>query len=576
MLPEAKWNASDKARLGGALRQPSTPPTTKRSTPRLFALLLLVCLILAQIFHVFSSGTSRKVLPDLYEASVLELQAGLDAGVFTSVDLVRAYFARIEEVNIDGPGLRAVIEVSPSALKEAAILDAERKRSGRRSLLHGIPVLLKDNIATSDGMNTTAGSYSLLGSIVPEDAGVVKKLRAAGAIILGKANLSEFSQARSQTLPVGWSGRGGQTTNAYFPRANACGSSSGSGVAASIGLAAITLGSETDGSITCPSAVNNIAGIKPTLGLTSRAGVIPISMHQDTIGPMTRSIADGAIVLSIIAGPDPNDNFTLAQPAVVPDFTQALKKDALKGRRIGVPRRVFMNNSITGNDPSINIAFERALLTLKELGATIVDPADLPSAEEFSNRTYVVTRADMKYQLNEYFQALLENPSGVRSVADLIRFNDDHPELEKPEGFEDQTSLINMNASNGFDAEYFAGRARNHDMGSTRGIDFVLNQFGLDALVSPSAFVTTPAAVVGYPLVTVPLGFHPENVTMIPMGDTVYPAPGMPFGLTFWGTKFTDFELIGFAYAYEQKTQTRLKRRAYPAAIPKTQLGDVM
>ncbi|KAJ7091007.1 amidase signature enzyme [Mycena epipterygia] len=556
-------------------------------TPRWLSLaLVLLCAHLARGFSITSpfgfGGVARApALPDLYEASVPELQAGLDAGHFTSVDLVKAYFSRIEEVNIDGPGLRAVLELNPFALKQAALLDVERRSTGKRSALHGIPVLLKDNIATTaaEGMNTTAGSFSLLGSIVPEDAGVVKRLRKAGAIILGKANLSEFAQFRGN-IASGWSGRGGQASNAYFPHADPCGSSSGSGIAASIGLAAVTLGTETDGSITCPSSNNNAAGIKPTVGLTSRAGVVPISAHQDTVGPITRSVTDAAIVLSIIAGKDPNDNFTLAQPPVVPDFTKALNKNALKGKRIGVPRRVVLNDTLSGNDPSIGIAFEKALLTIKALGATIVDPADLPSADEFvtSNNETIVLEVDFKVQLNAYFEALLKNPSGVRSLADLIKFNDVYPDLEEPAGFEDQSGLIGSEATNGFDAAYFAALAADHDLGSTRGIDFVLKKFNLDALVLPApGFTAIPAAVVGYPIVTVPLGFFPDNVTIGSAGpETVYPAPGVPFGLSFLSTAFSDFELISFGFAYEQKTQTRLARKAFPAAIPKTQLKDVM
>ncbi|KAJ6469163.1 amidase signature enzyme [Mycena vitilis] len=554
-----------------------------------FARIAFIFILLhAHLTQCFSIATPARVarappLPDLYEATVSELQAGLDAGQFSSVDLVKAsaYFARVEEVNLNGPELRAVLELNPSALKQAALLDTERKLTGKRSELHGIPILLKDNIATiaSEGLNTTAGSFGLLGSIVPEDSGVVKRLRKAGAIILGKTNLSEFAEFRGN-LPSGWSGRGGQASNAYFPHADPCGSSSGSGIAASIGLAAVTLGSETDGSITCPTSNNNLAGIKPTVGLTSRAGVIPISAHQDTVGPMTRSLTDAAIVLSVIAGKDPNDNFTLAQPPIVPDFTKALNKDAFKGKRIGVPRRVFLNDSITGNDPSIGVAFEQALLTIKGLGATVVDPADLPSAEEFvtsSNET-IVLDVDFKAGLNKYLEGLLETPTGVRSLADLIQFDNNNPSLEEPTNFTDQSEFIRSEATTGFDAEFFAALAADHDLGSTRGIDFVLQKFNLDALVLPAqGFTTTPAAVVGYPIVTVPLGFLPDNVTIGSAGPlTVYPAPGVPFGLSFLGTAFSEFELIGFGFAYEQKTQTRLARKAFPAAIPKTQLVDVI
>ncbi|KAJ7888711.1 amidase signature enzyme [Mycena leptocephala] len=475
--------------------------------------LILLCAYLARSFSIpsrlgFGLGEAGgPTLPDLYEASVPELQAGLDAGHFSSVDLVKAYFARIEEVNINGPGLRAVIELNPSALKQAELLDIERGRTGKRSDLHGIPILLKK----------------------------------------WKANLSEWAHFRGN-VASGWSGRGGQASSAYFPHADPCGSSSGSGIATSIGLAA-----------------NNVVGIKPTLGLTSRAGVIPLSAHQDTIGPMTRSLTDAAIVLS---------------PPVVPDFTKALNKNALKGKRIGVPRRVFLNDSMTENDPSIGVAFEEALITIKALGATVVDPTDLPSADEFiatGTRTRVLN-VDFKVQLNQYLEGLIENPSGVRSLADLIKFNDDNPTLEKPEGYEDQSEFVQAEATNGFDAEYFATLARNYDIGSTRGIDFVLKKFNLDAIVLPShGFTTTPAAIVGYPIVTVPLGFLPDNVTIGSAGpETVYPAPGVPFGLSFLGTAFSDFELISFGFAYEQKTQTRLMRKAYPAAIPKTQLKDVI
>ncbi|KAL5498069.1 hypothetical protein ACEPAH_3000 [Sanghuangporus vaninii] len=539
----------------------------------------VVCAFVQQAENV--SITSSQKFPDLYEASVVELQDGLSRGGFSSVDLVKAYFARIDEVNLKGPTLRAVIELNPSALMQASALDIERKTKGARSPLHGIPVLVKDNIATFafEGMNTTAGSFSLLKSVVPDDAGVVKKLRAAGAIILGKANLSEWAHFRGN-LASGWSGRGGQSTNAYFPNADPCGSSSGSGIAGSIGLAAVTLGTETDGSITCPSSNNNLVGIKPTVGLTSRAGVIPISEHQDTVGPMVRSVADAAIVLSVIAGVDPNDNFTLAQPLPVPDYTKALNPHALRGARIGVPRKVFLNDSITGNDPFVNQVFEQAINTIKGLGATVVDPADLPSAEEIaisSNET-IVTDVDFKVQLNAYFEALLANPSGVRSLADLIAFNDANPELEEPTNFTDQSQLIESETTSGFNATFFQALAFDKDLGATRGIDAALQEHKLDALILPApGFTTVPAAIAGYPIVTVPLGFYPDNVTIQSAGPlTVYPAPGVPFGLSFLGTAFSEFKLVGFGFAYEQATETRLARRAFPAAIPKTQLSDIV
>ncbi|KAF9463205.1 amidase signature enzyme [Collybia nuda] len=566
----------------------SFPKTTRKDIMRT----LLRCFLLLSSLAILQSAlgypsygltfrTKAPIYPDLYEASVLELQTGLDAGHFSSVDLIKAYFSRIEEVNLQGPQLRAVIELNPSALTQAAALDVERRTKGKRSALHGIPIILKDNIGTlaSEGMNTTAGSFGLLGSVVPDDAGVVKRLRKAGAILLGKANLSEFAHFRGN-IASGWSGRGGQATNAYFPNADPCGSSSGSGIATSIGLTSISLGTETDGSIICPSSNNNLVGIKPTLGLTSRAGVIPISSHQDTVGPMTRSMSDAAIVLSIIAGQDPNDNFTLSQPEHVPDFTKALNKNALRGKRIGVPRRVFLDDSITGNDPSINAAFERALRTIQDLGATIVDPADIPSADEIvaSNSENVVLSIDFKLELNTWFHNLKENPSGVQTLADLIQFNNDHAAEERPSGFEDQSVLITSEATKGFNSTYFAALSANHELGGSRGIDAALKMHNLDALVLPApGFTSTPAAIAGYPVITVPLGFFPDDVTIQKAGpSTVYPAPGVPFGLSFLGTAFSDFDLIGYGYAYEQRTKTRLGRRAFSAAIPTTQLVDIL
>ncbi|KAJ7356621.1 amidase signature enzyme [Mycena albidolilacea] len=562
--------------------------------------LIVFCAHLVHSFSLPSRGllfgsrqkleTRAAALPDLYEATLAQLQAGLDASQFTSVHLVKAYLARIQEVNLKGPALRAVIETNAFALTQAAVLDAERKITGKRSMLHGIPILIKDNIATiaTEGMNTTAGSFALLGSVVPGDSGVVKRLRAAGAIILGKTNMSEFAGLRGNN---GWSGRGGQTTSPYYPQANPCGSSSGSAVGAAIGLAAVTVGTETDGSIICPSSNNNIAGIKPTVGLTSRAGVVPLSQHQDTVGPLARSLTDAAIVLSIIAGKDSNDNFTSAQPSVVPDFTKSLNAKALAGKRIGVPRKVFLDNSVTGNDPSVNAAFTQALATLRALGATIVDPADLPSAEDYvtSYNETIVEAVDFKTQFAQYTAALRSNPSGVHTLDDLIAFNDANPSLEEPAGHEDQSLLIEAELLiGGQDATYYAALAADKDIGSTRGIDFVLKNFGLDALVLPAPGVNNPigggagytagmAAIVGYPAVTVPMGFYPSTVSATSFSPgTVYPAPGVPFGLTFIGTAFSESTLIGFGYAYEQKTQTRLSRKAFAAAIPTTQLKDVM
>ncbi|KAI9450107.1 amidase signature enzyme [Lactarius psammicola] len=473
-----------------------------------------------------------------------------------------AYFARIEEVNLQGPTLRAVIELNPSALEQAAELDLERRTLGPRGPLHGIPILLKDNIATraSDGMNTTSGSFALLGSIPPRDATVAAKLRAAGAVLLGQANLSEWAHFRG-VLPPGFSGRGGQSTCPYFPLADPSGSSSGSGIASAIGLAAAALGTETDGSIILPSSRQNLVGIKPTVGLTSRAGVIPISENQDTVGPMARSVADAAIILTTIAGRDPLDKFTLTAPAQVPDFSKALKKDALQGVRLGVPR-LFLSG-----DPNIDHAFDASLLTLTELGATIVDPAEFPDANELiaSMNESIVLSTDFKVNVEEYISELIEVPTGVKTLADLIAFNIAHASQELiPPFWTDQSQLI-ISENTTRDTAYFAALAADHDLGRTRGIDATLAKFKLDAIILPTdGFTPRVAAVAGYPVVTVPLGFQPDTVQ------------GLPFGLSFLGTAFSEFKLVGYAFAYEQATHTRLKRLAFPEAIPKTQLVDVI
>ncbi|CAE6437072.1 unnamed protein product [Rhizoctonia solani] len=520
---------------------------------------------------------------DLYEASISELEFGLDNGHFTSVDLVRAYLARIDQVNHAGPKLNAVIETNANGINQARALDNERKMTGKRSALHGVPILIKDNIATlaSEGMNTTAGSYALLGSIVRNEATVSTKLRKAGAIILGKTNLSEWSQARGY-IPIGWSGRGGQTTNPYFPGANPCGSSSGSGVAMAIGLAAGSLGTETDGSITCPSSFNNVVGIKPTVGLTSRAGVIPISTHQDTVGPIARSVADAAIILTIIAGRDEADNFTSTAPFPALDYSQFLDTQAIKGKRFGVPRRVFMNNTLTRVHPSINIEFEKALGRIRNLGGVVVDPADLPSADEIpTSQEYFTGRIQFKVALNAYIKSLVHVPTNVSSMADIIAFNDAHKLLEETEGHEDQQVLILSEATMGYNSTYHEALHHNYLISRDRGIDAALKSHNLDALLLPSdGYTTIPAALAGYPIVTVPLGFHPQDTKPFPESqkpyETLYPAPGIPFGLSFLGTAYTEPSLIGFAYAYEQHTRTRLERRAYKEAIPTVQLKDVI
>ncbi|KAL5638946.1 hypothetical protein ACGC1H_003348 [Rhizoctonia solani] len=551
--------------------------------------LLSCCWLIITLFLSFfpsnavaSAYSTTSKYPDLYEASILELQSGLDRHQFSSVDLVKAYLARIDEVNLKGAQLRAVIEINPQAIQQAESLDKERKRGKKRSPLHGIPILLKDNIDT-EGMNTTAGSYALFGAVPPQDATVTAKLRKAGAIILGKSNLSEWMHFRDLYIPNGWSARGGQGTNPYYPGAVPCGSSSGSAVATAIGLATGSLGTETVGSLICPASYNNVVAIKPTVGLTSRAGVIPVSSRQDTVGPIARSVADAAALLTVIAGRDNKDNYTQTAPKQISDYTQFLNAAAIKGKRFGVPRGIFTNDTVTGNDPSINIEFNKALDTIRSLGGVVVDPVELPFADSLDtlqNNLAIVTTTEFKININKYLKSLRYIPTKVTSLAKLIVYNDAHKDLEQPEGYEGQDLFLYSESTSGYNSAYYDALRTNLALTREQGIDAVLKSYKLDALVLPSdGLIITPVAIAGYPMISVPLGFHPDNTTVVPgsAGPTiVYPAPGVPFGLSFIGTAYSEPSLIGFAYAYEQRTQTRLKRRAYTKAVPTTQLKDVV
>lgn len=380
---------------------------------------------------------------DLFDISIKELQNGLRKKHFTSVDLVQAYIRRINEVNLEGPSLRAVIEISPTALDAAERADSLRRQGKVLSPVHGIPILVKDSISTrpEDGMNTTAGSFSLVGSLTSGDSTVVKKLRDGGAILLGKTSLSEWGNFRGFSVPNGWSGRGGQATSAFYPGADACGSSTGSGIGASIGLASGCLGTETDGSIMCPSSLNNVVGIKPTVGLVSRNLVIPLSRNQDTIGPMCRSVSDAATILSIIAGRDNADPVTLSQPKQVPDYTKHLKKNGLKGARIGVLRKIFTNNTFLGYPDYIVSQFNKTIeQVFKKLGAHIIDPADIDTIEEilFSDSELTVLMFDFKDGINQYISKLNKVPTNVTNLQDLIDFNIENGDVELPPGREDQ------------------------------------------------------------------------------------------------------------------------------------------
>ncbi|KAF2729699.1 amidase signature enzyme [Polyplosphaeria fusca] len=509
--------------------------------------------------------------PTLLDATIEELSAGIKAGDFSSVDLVNAYIGRILEVNST---LHMVTEINPDAWTIAAELDKERKAGTLRGPLHGLPILIKNNIATDDLMNNTSGSYALLGAKVPRDATVAAKLRKAGAIILGKSNLSQWANFRSSNTSNGWSAHGGQVYGAYYPGQDPSGSSSGSGVASSLGLAAACLGTETDGSIVSPSQMNNLVGIKPTVGLTSRDLVIPISKHQDTIGPIARTVRDAAYVLQAIAGPDKYDNYTLASPFndTLPDYVAACKLDALKGKRIGVPR-----NSISVRAPVL-AAFNAALDVLREAGATIVENTNYTAYNEYlqSYAEGTVLDADFVVDLKAYLDQLTYNPNNVTSLADVLAFTQSFPAEEWPsrdtKGWGEALSLNFTNTS----PEFWAAYQKDLYLGGAGGLLGALKNYSLDAIVVPTNIASGQSAIVGAPLVTVPLGAYPANQTVIPnaRGDLNATAPNIPFGISFAGKRWSEAELIGFAYAFEQRTMVR--RKIKPYLVPSTEIADVL
>jgi amidase len=496
---------------------------------------------------------------ELQEKSISELQSALAAGEITSRRLVEMYQARIQELDQDGPALRSVLEINPDALAIADALDEERRTRGARGPLHGIPLLLKDNIATADRMQTTAGSLALLGARPARDAFVAQRLREAGALLLGKANLSEWANFRSTTSSSGWSARGGQALNPYVLDRSPCGSSSGSATAVAANLVAASLGTETDGSILSPAAINGVVGIKPTVGLTSRAGVIPIAHSQDTVGPFGRTVADAAIVLGAIVGCDPRDPATaLSAGRSFSDYTQFLDRAGLAGARLGIPRQVY-----TGYSPRIDAAFQTVIEQLRRLGAVIVDPADIPHAREMadSKNEETVLLFELKADLNAYLADLEISP--VRTLAEIIAFNQAHAAEELPY-FGQEHFLRAQETGSLSDATYLAALEENRRLAGREGIDAVMDEYSLDALVVPTISLpcridlvngdhfaggcTQPAALAGYPGVSVPAGLLCE----------------LPFGLTFMGRAYSEPTLIKLAYAFEQGTQARRVPRYLP------------
>jgi amidase len=482
------------------------------------------------------------------------------AGTLSSRALVEAYLERIASIDRAGPRLNAIIELNPDVLVIATELDEERQRHGPRGPLHGIPVLLKDNIATGDKMQTTAGSLALVGRPASRDAHVVTRLRAAGAVILGKTNLSEWANFRSTRSSSGWSGRGGLTLNPYALDRNTSGSSSGSAAAVSANLATLAVGTETDGSIVSPSSLSGLVGIKPTIGLVSRDGIIPISHSQDTAGPMCRCVADAALLLATLAGPDPRDPVTHA--ARVNDYQQALRPEALKGARIGVVRAAFGNNDL------VNTLAGHALRTLADLGATLVDPVEIPNLDKYGDSELAVLLYEFKEGLNRYLPEFAPH-APIKTLDELIRWNTEHAPDEMR--YFRQELLESAQAKEGLgSAEYLAALANNARYARTEGLDAALTGHKLDALVAPTCgpawltdFIngdqpgtsfTSPAAVAGYPHVTVPAG-------------TVW---GLPVGLSFVGPAFSESRLLGYAYAFETASRARRIPSFRPEAIPDT------
>ncbi|HMI54618.1 MAG TPA: amidase [Gemmatimonadaceae bacterium] len=500
-------------------------------------------------------AVAKRPFPDprfeLEEATLSDLQAVMAAGRMTARSITRQYLDRIGELDRKGPTLRHVIEVNPDALSIADSLDQERKAGRVRGPLHGIPILLKDNIDTADRMTTTAGSLALAGSIPPRDAFIASKLRAAGAILLGKANLSEWANFRSTHSSSGWSARGGQAKNPYVLDRNPCGSSSGSAGGVAANLCAIAVGTETDGSIVCPASANGIVGIKPTLGLVSRAGIIPIAHSQDTSGPMARTVRDAAILLNAMTGIDPRDPATLAiRTRGQSDYTRALDPNGLRGARIGVARTKFFGYS-EATDKITN----DAIAAMKSQGAIIVDPANIATAGKFDDSEYDVLLYEFKADLNTYL-ASLGARAPVKSLREIILFNERHKDQEMP--WFGQEIMIQAQAKGPLtEKKYRDELARNLKMSRTDGIDATMNKYKLDAIVAPTggpAWPTdlingdhftgassTPAAVAGYPNVNVPAGF----------------VHNLPVGISFFGRAHSEGVLIKLAYAYEQATKHR-------------------
>jgi amidase len=488
--------------------------------------------------------------PQLEELTIGAMQEGMRGGSLTARQLTELYLARIDAMDKRGPAVNAIIELNPDALAIADALDRERKAGHTRGPLHGIPIVIKDNIDTGDRMHTTAGSLALADSIAPRDAHVVKRLREAGAVILGKTNLSEWANFRSTHATSGWSGRGGLTRNPYALNRNACGSSTGTGAAVAANFAAVGVGTETDGSVVCPSSSNGLVGLKPTVGLVSRSGIIPISHSQDTAGPMARTVTDAAILLGAMTGIDSLDTVTgTSRGHVSADYTQFLDANGLRGARIGVARQLF------GFNDAVDRLMTESIEAIRNLGATIVDPANLETQGKFDASEFEVLLYEFKADLNAYLANAAPNVK-PRTLADLIKFNEEHRAQEMPyfgqEIFEQAEKKGPLT-----DAAYLKALAKNHRLARAEGIDATMKKHKVDAVIAPTggpAWTTdllngdhftggysSASAVAGYPHITVPAGLVQD----------------LPVGLSFFAGAWSEGTLLKFAYAFEQATKAR-------------------
>jgi len=498
-------------------------------------------------------------LADREELTIYDFQKKMKEGQLTSRKLVEAFLKRIKEIDQQGPALKSILEINPDALKIADKLDQEYKTKGARSPLHGVPIIIKANISTSDKMTTTAGSLALKGSIPRQDSFLVTKLRQAGAVILGKANLSEWANFRSERSSSGWSSLGGQTKNPYALDRNPSGSSSGSAVAVAANLCLVAIGTETDGSVVSPSSACGIVGLKPTVGLISRSGIIPIAHSQDTAGPMARNVTDAALLLSTLTGPDGHDPASQRSVGKYPqDYTKYLDKNGLKGKRIGIARRFF------GFHEKVDRVMEETIKIMKDQGAVIIDSVDLKTGREYSEAEYEVLLYEFKADLNAYLKEL--GPKApVHSLKEIIEFNERHRQQVMPY-FEQEIFLKAEKKGPLTDKKYLEALKKCRRLSQAEGIDAVLQKHKLEAIIVPTdgpASVTdlingdhylggssSPAAVAGYPSLTVPAGY-------------IF---GLPVGISFMGGAFQEPLLIKMAYAFEQAAQVRRPPKFLPTA----------